>query len=215
MTNLDSPAIHDLSNLEKVRKEALQKIGRNVVNFAKLEAALKLLLTFTKSAGTPRELVRKQQDIIKENSKKSLGAIAKLFNSTLIKKETNTKFNPEKLDEIHISLLFGFENDKDSKQFQESLMKLVRERNDLIHHCLAKLDITSIQNYKDLIEYLDEQHTRIIDKLKLIECFFDHLNAFPNELEKILNSYLMESPLNDDTLEAQNQDPPGPSHMPH
>jgi hypothetical protein len=214
MASLDNKTINDLTNLEKVRQEALQKIGRNVVNFARLEAALKLLLSFANNAGTPSELARKQQDNIKQHSKKSLGIIAELFNSSLIK-EANTECIPEKLDEIHISLSFGFKYDKDCKQFQKSLMKLVSERNDLIHHRLAKLDSSSIQNYKDLIEYLDKQHTKIIGNLKIIECFFDHLKAFPNELEKILNSYLMESPLNDDTLEAQNQDPPGPSHMPH
>jgi hypothetical protein len=175
MTSQDSTAINGLSNLEKVRNEALHKIGRNVVNFAKLEAALKLLLSFANIAGTPRELVRMQQDNIKQHSKKSLGMIAELFNSSLIKEETNEQYISEILDEFHISLSFGFENDNDSKQFQKSLMKFVSERNDLIHHRLAKLDSTSIQNYKDLIEYLDQQHIKIIDKLKIIECFFEHL----------------------------------------
>jgi hypothetical protein len=215
MASLDNQAINDLNNLEKVRKEALQKIGRNVVNFARLEAALKLLLSFANNSGTPRELARKQQDNIKQHSKKSLGIIAELFNISLIKEETKTKCIPEILDEIHISMSFGFKYDNDSKQFQKSLKKLVSERNDLIHHRLAKLDSTSIQNYKDLIEYLDEQHIKIIDKLKTIGCFIDHLKAIPNELEKIYQSYLTESPLIDDTLEAQQQEPPGPSQMPH
>jgi hypothetical protein len=76
MASLDNQTINDFTNLEKVRQEALQKIGRNVVNFARLEAALKLLLSFANNAGTPSELARKQQDNIKQHSKKSFGIIA-------------------------------------------------------------------------------------------------------------------------------------------
>jgi len=212
----DTSATHDLESLEKVRSEALQKVGRNVVNYAKIEAALKLLLAAINIAGSPKELLKKQKHSIKVNRKKPLGEIVMLFNRSLEREAENPMRIPETLDEIHISLSFSIEDDKDSrKKFQKSLKELVKDRNDLIHRRLAELDGTSARSYKILIEYLDGQHTKILAKLEMIRSFFDLLKASHKELANILECYLTQSPPNDDSPEAQHQDAPGRPPMPH
>jgi hypothetical protein len=214
--NQDTSSTHDLDSLEKVRSEALQKVGRNVVNFAKIEAALKLLLASINIAGSPKELLKKQQHSTKVNRKKSLGEIAMLLNRSLEREAESSMRIPEILDEIHISLSFRIEDDKgSSKQFQKSLKELAKDRNDLIHHRLAELDGTSARSYKLLIEYLDGQHTKVIAKIEMIRSFFDLLKASHNELANILECYLTQSPPNDDSLEDHHQDAPGPPPMPH
>lgn len=212
----DASAAQDLECLERVRSEALQKVGRNVVNYAKIEAALKLLLAAINIAGSPKELLKKQQHSIKVNRKKSLGEIVMLFAKSLEREADNPMRIPETLGEIHISLSFGIEDDKDSrKKFQKSLKELVRDRNDLIHRRLAELDGTSARSYKILIEYLDSQHTKILAQLEMIRSFFDLLKASHNELASILECYLAQSPPNHDSLEAQHQDTLGPPPMTH
>ena len=207
---------HYLDSLEKVRSEALQKVGRNIINLAKIEAALKLLLASINIAGSPKELLKKQQHSIKANRKKTLGEIAIMLNRSLEREAENPMRIPETLDEIHILLSVRIENDKvSSKQFQKSLKELVKDRNDLIHHRLAELDDTSTMSYKLLIEHLDGQHTKIIAKLEMIRSFFDLLETSHKELVNILESYLTQSPPNDDSIEAQHQDAPGPPPMPH
>ena len=184
--NQDTSATYDLDSLEKVRSEALQKVGRNVVIFAKIEAALKLLLASINIAGSPKELLKIQQQRTKVNRKKTLGETVTLFNRSLEKEAKNPMRIPETLDEIHISLSFRIEDDKDSsKQFQESLEELAKDRNDLIHHRLAVLDGTSARSYKILIEYLDEQHAKILAKLEIIRSFLDLLKMSHKGTSKI------------------------------
>ena len=205
--NQDTSATYDLDSLEKVRSEALQKVGRNVVNFAKIEAALKLLLASINIAGSPKELLKIQQQRTKVNRKKTLGETVRLFNRSLEREAKNPMRIPETLDEIHISLSFRIEDDKDSsKQFQESLKELTKDRNDLIHHRLAVLDGTSARSYKILIEYLDEQHAKILAKLEIIRSFLDLLKTSHNVFANIIECHLTQSPPNDDSLEAQHQD---------
>ncbi len=214
--NRDTSATHDLNGLEKVRSEALQKVGRNVVNFAKIEAALKLLLASINIAGSPKDLLEKKQHSAKVNRKKPLGEIAMLLNRSLEREAENPIRIPETLDEIYISLSFRIEDEKgSSNQFQKSLMELVKDRNDLIHHRLAELDGTSARSHMILIEYLDEQHTKIIAKLEMIRSFIELLMASHKGLANILECYPTQSPPHDDTLDAQHQDAPDPPPMPH
>jgi hypothetical protein len=212
----DHSATNDLGDLEKVRSEALHKVGRNVVNFAKIESGLKILLASANMSGAPRDLLREQQRRIRDNRKKTLGDLAILFNRSLAREEESPECIPEKLDVIHISLSLRIKDDKgSSKQFRNSLRELVTARNELIHHRLAELDNTSITSYQALIEYLEEQHEKIIAKLEIIGSFLNLLQASHNEFSSYLQSYLSQSSLNDDSREAQRQDATDPPPISH
>jgi hypothetical protein len=47
--------MNEQMDIESVRTEALRKLGRNVVNFAKIEAGFKLLLSISQVEGTPKQ----------------------------------------------------------------------------------------------------------------------------------------------------------------
>ena len=110
-----------------------------------------------------------------------------LFNGVLTKGEEKCESHPEELEGIHIAISLRVEDDKgSSQQFRKSLRELVKDRNILIHHRLAELDSTSIMSYLSLVEYLDEQHIRIIAKLEIIGSLIDLLQELHKESASIL-----------------------------
>ena len=208
---LDEPAQSGMVDIETIRSEALRKVGRNVVNFARLESGLKILLSLCIS-GTPKELKKKKRRRIQENRTKTLGELAMHFSSSLAKGQKGLEDIPENLDDIHISLSFSVGDDKGSRNFRKSLLELVKDRNNLIHHRLAELDSTSVDSYRMLIEYLDEQQKRIIEKLDAIG-IYDLLDWARNVFAGDPQGQLSKFSLTCDSCEAQQQDPPDPPPM--
>lgn len=216
MIHQDDLTRSDSDHLETIRSEALRKLGRNVVNFARLESGLKTLLASVNISGAPRELLKIKQSRIRVNRTKTLGEVARLFSSSLVGEEKSPECIPERLDKPHFSVSLTIQDDKGSSQhFRHSLRKLVRERNCLIHHRLAELDSTSVASYRSLIEYLDEQQPRILAKLEFIGALFDLLKVSHIEFASYLESHLSRSPLTDDSCEAQQQDAPDPPPLSH
>ncbi|AFY29482.1 hypothetical protein Cyagr_2376 [Cyanobium gracile PCC 6307] len=198
--------------IETIRSEALRKVGRNVVNFARLESGLKILLSLCIS-GSPKDLKRKKRRRIRENHRKTLGNLTMQIVSSLEKGHDNLEDIPENLDDIHISLSFSVGDDKGSRKFRESLLELVKDRNNLIHHRLAELDSTSVDIYRMVIEYLDEQQKRIIEKLDSIGILLDLLDRARNVIVSDPQGQLSKFLLTCDSCEAQQQDPPDPPPM--
>ena len=208
----DEPARSGIVDLETIRSEALRKVGRNVVNFARLESGLKTLLSLCIS-GAPKELKRKKRRRIQENRMKTLGELASHFSSSLAKGQDNLEDIPGNLDDIHISFTFSVGDDKGSRKFRKSLLELVKERNTLVHHRLAELDSTSVDSYRKLIEYLDEQQKRIIEKLDAIGNLLYLVDFARNVFVEDPQGQMSKFSLTYDSCEAQQQDPPDPPPM--
>lgn len=71
-------------DIEAVRTEALRKLGRNVVNFAKIEGALKYLLLMSQVEGNPKTIsdqLRKKQTRLR---KQTLGRLIEEFNKNIV-----------------------------------------------------------------------------------------------------------------------------------
>lgn len=211
MTQQDDLTRADLDDIETVRSEALRKLGRNVVNFARLESALKSLHASVNISGPPRKLLKIKQSRISLTHKKTFGDVMTLFSNSLLREERSPECLPERLIEPHLSLSLKVDEDKGgSQQFLHSLRKLVKERNFLLHHRLAELDSKSVASYRSLIEYLDEQQSRILPMLDFLCDIGDLLQASHIELESYLKTHLARSLLADYSFEAQQQDPPDP-----
>jgi hypothetical protein len=208
----DEPARSGIVDLETIRSEALRKVGRNVVNFARLESGLKTLLSLCIS-GAPKELKRKKRRRIQESRMKTLGELASHFSSSLAKGQDNLEDIPGNLDDIHISFTFSVGDDKGSRKFRKSLLELVKERNTLVHHRLAELDSTSVDSYRKLIEYLDEQQKRIIEKLDAIGNLLNLVDFARNVFVEDPQGQMSKFSLTYDSCEAQQQDPPDPPPM--
>ncbi len=216
MIHQDDFARSDLDHIEAIRSEALRKLGRNVVNFARLESGLKILLASVNISGAPRELIKIKQGRIRANRTKTLGEVLSLFSSSLVTEEKSPECIPERLDKLCFSLSLKIQDDKGSSQhFRHSLRKLVKERNFLIHHRLAELDSTSVASYRSLIDYLDEQQSRILAKLEFIGDLIDLLQTSRIEFASHLESHLSLSPMSGDSCEAQQQDAPDAPPLSH
>jgi hypothetical protein len=170
-------------DIEVVRTEALRKLGRNIVNFSKIEGVLKHLLSVSQieglSTSTPNPLVSNQ----KKFSKQTLGRLVQELHKTVIVDDSQSK---PQLDSSDSGISLSFQvtySDSDFWNLQkQALSHIVKERNKLIHQDLALLDTSSIEDYHKLISLLDEQNPRLLDHLEnlgwILTSFIEVLKDF-------------------------------------
>jgi hypothetical protein len=154
-------------DIEVVRTEALRKLGRNIVNFSKIEGILKYLLSVSQidvlSTSTRNQLVGNQERFRKQ----TLGKLVQKLHDTVLLDDS--QFKP-KLDSSELGMSLSFKvtySDSDFLNAQkQALSDIVVERNKLIHQDLALLDTSSIEDYYKLISLLDEQNPRLLAHLE-------------------------------------------------
>lgn len=172
-------------DIEAVRTEALRKLGRNVVNFSKIEAAFKYLLSvsqFDSSEETISVQLRRKQSILR---KKTLGRLVEEFNTNILGDFSQCEPKP---DSFGTGISFSFKvtcsNPDFLKKQKRALSSIVAERNRLIHQDLAFLDTGSAEDYRKLISLLDEQNPRLLAHLEelrwMIASLGESWKAFEN-----------------------------------
>jgi hypothetical protein len=153
-------------DLSELRDATLRRIGRNVVNFQKLETALKSLVPATNASGTLSELAAKRAVRQKELRKMPLGHLTKEFHSGIYGGAA-TASEPSDLTEAHFSLSMRVEADPETiRKSKQSLLALVKERNRLIHSDLACTDFNSSSECSRISAMLDEQNERLSAQLQ-------------------------------------------------
>jgi hypothetical protein len=169
--------------IETVRAEALRKLGRNVVNFSKIEAVLKYLLSISRFGGTEETILEQFHRNQAGFNRRTLGRLVQDFYENVVvddsKVETTTASSNSE-----ISLYFKIAyDDPDFLESQKSaLFEIVAERNKLIHQDLALLDTSCAEDYRKLISLLDEQNPRLLAHLEelglIIESVGNNWKAF-------------------------------------
>jgi hypothetical protein len=170
-------------NIEAVRAEALRKLGRNIVNFSKIEGVFKYLLAISQLEGngqTISELLLKNQTRLR---KQTLGKLVDEFNKNFSRDASQSEPIPDFSDEeISWSLKVTYDNSDFLKLQNRAFKRIVTERNRLIHQDLARFDTNSIEDCHNLITVLDEQNPRLLAQLeelmRLIENLRKSLKAF-------------------------------------
>jgi hypothetical protein len=154
-------------DIEAVRSEALRKLGRNIVNFSKIEGGLKYLLSISQVEvveGTFFEQFRKNQDRV---SNQTLGKLVREFHKNVVVDASQSEIATDSFD---FKIAFYAKVIRNNPDFFESrklaLSAIVLERNKLIHQELALLDTSCIEDYRKLISRLDEQNPRLLDHLE-------------------------------------------------
>lgn len=172
-------------DIEAVRAEALRKLGRNIVNFSKIEAAFKYLLSVSQLEGSGRKIsdeLRRNQTRLR---KQTLGKLVEEFNKNILADASQTEPTQD-LSGAGISLSFKvtYNNPEFLKVQKRELARIVAERNKLIHQNLAFIDTSSVEDYHNLITLLDEQNPWLLDQLEelrwMIESLRESLKAFEN-----------------------------------
>ena len=164
--------------LSEIRDATLRRIGRNVVNFQKLETALKSLVPATNMSGTLSELAAKRARKTKALRKMPLGHLAQEFHAGIFGKEPPAS-DRSTSKEAYFSLSMRVEADPETiLESKQSLNVLVKERNRLIHSELACTDFNSPAECSRLSAVLDEQNERLCKQLQeLFELRRAHVTA--------------------------------------
>lgn len=153
----------DYSKRTSFRDELLRRIGRNVVNFQFLESILRDMIP-TLSLQTTYPSKHAQSVKTKQKAKKdTLGILAGTFLDGVF--YSSNVDVAESIEEVHeITLTSKFQIDADTEKIAErkkGLLRLVVERNKLIHREVLKVDLNSEEQCQCLSEKLDEQNDRI------------------------------------------------------
>lgn len=189
-------------DLTKMRDEVFRKIGRNSLNFQKIEHLLKLLIANGQVSGhmsETKEILERQAAAVHKQTMGNL--VGKFIDDTLLSHEesSQTTFEPK---EPYFSISFNVNADTDFYESKKQALKsLVDDRNDLIHHLLLRFNPESIESCLETEHYLDQQREKLIpeyDFLKsLIEGLKSHADFLNSEegIKQIELSFLQQSPL--------------------
>jgi hypothetical protein len=152
------------SSSDSPRDEAFMKIGRNIVNFQRIEMMLKQLVIAGGVSGTTvsfeKNFAKKKEFI----GKRSMGQLTEAFHAEVFGASPDCGV----LEPGESGFAFGCRlhmNSKDERAFKDRLKALTTERNQLIHHDLAGVNFKSDEECQQLSAILEEQNGRILKEM--------------------------------------------------
>ena len=154
--------------------EALCAVGRNVVNFQRLEIILKRLALLAPICAPLSELERHLQTLKAKSERLTLGgAVRKWIESAY---HTEPLQDPQPDNEITISFGFVLQwRPEKLDQLSAELESLAQERNGLIHQDLAQLNFEDKGECIALSIQLNAQNDRIIRTIEVLEASLTEL----------------------------------------
>jgi hypothetical protein len=184
--------------IEQARNEAFLKIGRNVVNFQKLEGLLKALVKsswFQGKASEIEALVKKRNASIDMQSMGML--VGSLFENVLVQppqEEVSETADPEDSSEPWMSFKFVIELEKQaSQELERAFSDIVEERNRLIHQLLATTDFHSVESCDQLCSQLDEQSEKLKPKFEMLQSFLRSKVAMQSQVANHIQSEIIQN----------------------
>jgi hypothetical protein len=193
-------------DLIKMQDKVFGKIGRNLLNFQKIELMLKYLITNGRMSGYMSEFKANQERRAAAIHKQTMGQMVGKFIENTFQVPIESHQTPIEAKEPHFSFSFTVETDSDFYESKRQALKsLVSDRNDLIHHLLPRFNPNSFESCLEIEQYLDQQRERLVpeyDHLKsLIDNFEEvkklHVDFLNSEecIKQIELSFLQQSPL--------------------
>jgi hypothetical protein len=172
------------------RDELFRRIGRNVVNFQYLEATLRDMLPALTKKGTLKELQANQDELSRKHKKSSLGDLANAYHERVYGRSVaDEALSDEVLSEPMVAFSVHVEvTPEKAAQRKRALVKLIAERNRLIHKELLNVDLNSREECEELSARLDEQYIRI-------RRYLEHLNSLRTSFREMAAEFgrLLES----------------------
>lgn len=148
---------------QSARDELFRRIGRNVVAFQYLEVTLRSMIPALSNKLTLKELQTGRNKISRKHKKSPLGNLADDYHQKVFSKNVPDETVSDEVSS-EPTLAFGVRIQvppETEAQRKRELMKLIAERNRLIHKDLVSVDLDSRQECQKLSGRLDEQYTRI------------------------------------------------------
>ena len=169
----------------------LRKIGRNVLNFQKIEGMLKFLVIHSNFKSPVSKIAETLKERKKNFEKQSLGSMAREYFKSFSTNMDHIHEYPEDRDEPWCSFSFTINSeDGDLSQEKAAFSFLISERNRLIHQMLTGYNPDSIESCNALILELDKQHELIDTHYKSVRASLK--NLFEAN-KKLLEEYIQES----------------------
>jgi hypothetical protein len=174
--------------LETARNLALQKIGRNVVNLAKMEGMLKYLLAYGNVSafavkGSEQQFVQHLKDRFKKISRMTLGTLIDEASTKLLVEKGRPEYVTTDLLDPKLTISFVVEADKEVLDVIRTDLKLITsERNTLIHETLAAFNPNLLESCERTSAQLDEQRERILQPYSFLESLVIEHRAYLKEL---------------------------------
>ena len=176
-------------DIEVVRTEALRKLGRNIVNFSKIEDILKYLLSVTQIQGLSTSTRNQFVDNYERFRKHTLGKLVQKLHDTVLVDDIQSE---AQLDSSELGKSLSFKATYSDSDFlnaqKQALSDIVLERNKLIHQDLALLDTSSIEDYYKLISLLDEQNPRLLAHLEELGWMLTSCIELVKDLQSFIKS---------------------------
>jgi predicted nuclease with TOPRIM domain len=110
------------------------------------------------------------------------------LSKTLQSDESDQRGTVESDNGFGIEVCFSFESEDFTRELNQALREIVRERNDLIHKRLISFDPHSVENCRDLIRELDEQRARIKPQFEAVSAICLNLRDFFKQLKDYSDS---------------------------
>lgn len=175
----------------ELRDIAFRKIGRNLVNFQRFERMMTLAIVQSDVRGYASKLVQVHRQKTKDTKRKPLGWLVEEFFKTIYSNDLPDESGPDELTEEWMGIFFRINEDKDSSRNRKrELLKLVEERNWLIHTSVAELDFKSVESCEKLISQLDEQNDRLTPHYDYLMSLVGDIHEKQQELAKQLEIHL-------------------------
>lgn len=151
------------AELIAMRELALQKIGRNLVNFQRMESMLKYLLKFSNFSLPISQLARHFQGADRELRRKSMGNLVGPAARVLHQPHGEPPAPPADSKEVWVTYSFTVEGEgADPATWRKTMNAIVRERNTLVHRTAAECNLATVESCRALCEALDAQRERTL-----------------------------------------------------
>ena len=179
------------TELESLKNEVHRKLGRNIILFQKIELSLKFLLANSNISGYVDELKIIQERQNKIFEKQTLGHLAKQFVENMSFGSTKIDDEPDLLKGVWINFDCKFFNDLAVyEEAKNSLVLVVAERNELVHHFLLKWDLTLVDGWISAEQYLDKQYEKIEDEFQYLKNLVIIVEEERKKIPDILKQFL-------------------------
>ena len=142
--------------------EVLKRIGRNMLNFQRMEAMLKLLISRSRLEGTTEELRANHDKAVDDVSRQTMGNLVKRFVSSVYGGSEETASSEVENDQVWFSFSFKIEASPEEIERRRAMLNtIVEERNVLVHQMLGQFDQTSVESCQRLGALFDAQAEKV------------------------------------------------------
>lgn len=176
--------------LTSARHLAYQGVGRNVLQFQRVELLLKNLLGLHQGAYTMETMVDEMKRREQAQERRTLGLLAgNLFEKVILTPASGEFVPADGADSGEFSHRFGITiTEEIHQEWQSRLKDLVEERNQLVHLALLTWDFDTIEGCQAVVAALDEQHGRIVAELQQVKRYHDFFTQCMKQLHEELIS---------------------------